>query len=110
PSGTFLGLSDNAANAPVPAPVGHSAVPARIADSGWRPSRARVADARKARAAANANRTFAPAATAGRIHQMAPVPDPADAPKTVSGKKAKTVKTSGTWSAMEGTSLRQVFE
>lgn len=60
---------------------------------------------------------WAPAVSAstGPTKQMSTIPDPPNAPKTVSGKsetKKKTgkVKTSGTWSALEGTGLRDVLE
>lgn len=55
------------------------------------------------------------------LKQMATIPDPPGAPKTVdskgkstdksaSVKKSGKVKTSGTWSALEGTSLRDALE
>lgn len=117
PSGTFLGLSD-AKNAPSPgataraarAPranlpgeklVSRSVSPKAETDSGWRPSKID-----KFKKADPAVKTFAP------TKQMAPIPDPADAPKVVKkeDKVTKKAKTSGTWAAMEGTSLRDVLE
>lgn len=53
------------------------------------------------------------------LKQMAPIPDPANAPKTVSGTKMQPIlgvkapakgKASGSWQALEGTSLRDVLE
>jgi len=55
------------------------------------------------------------------VKQMATIPDPADAPKSVdskgkatdkktTAKKSGKVKTSGTWNALEGTSLRDALE
>jgi len=115
PSGTFLGLA-NARNAPsagavaraarMPrAPLAGERVVATVspdADSGWRPMK-------KAKALDPSVKTFAPA------KQMRPIPDPADAPKTVQktdriAKLAGKAKTSGTWTALEGTSLRDVLE
>ncbi|HEY8964301.1 MAG TPA: TcpQ domain-containing protein, partial [Alphaproteobacteria bacterium] len=109
PSGTFLGLAD-AKNAPSPSAVKRAASAPRApytgeklvsrsvspdADSTWRPSKIKKPE-----------NNFAP------MKQMAPVPDPADAPKTVKPEDKVTAKakTSGTWSAMEGTSLRDVLE
>jgi len=92
PSGTFLGLADakNAATTAAPrAPVASARVPAPI-DSGWRPS---PIDRIKKSAAP--------------VKQMAPIPDPANAPKI---KTTSKTKTSGTWSALQGTSLRDVLE
>ena len=44
------------------------------------------------------------------MKQMSPIPDPADAPKVAKKEAPKKIKTSGTWSALEGTSLRDVLE
>lgn len=91
PSGTFLGLSSvnspDSAYAPVPAPVTASAIKS-APKSDWRPSRDRVASLRKA--------------PGTNTYQMDPIPDPKGAPKTV--------KSSGAWHALQGTSLRSVLE
>lgn len=124
PSGTFLGLSSNAAMQNMPAPVGYDAgyasgtpnrsaraasrTPARtsarsMADSTWRPSRERVVELRKNNPITVVNDTEA-------VYQMPPIPDPANAPKTVKPSNKLSNTPNGTWLANQGTSLRHVFE
>lgn len=83
PSGTFLGLQNNA-----PAPM---AEPAASNQPNWQPSRDRVSSLRRSNVVSD-------------TYQMAPIPDPKGAPEP------KNLKNSGTWSAMAGTSLRTVFD